>query len=175
MRMSGWPMAGRTVQWRDPASSHDTPSWRVLWILITRQPGSRCCIVGCIPEYRVLFMVVIRWCRCRWWRGRGGGGEQRQKGTGGLAAPCFPSPPVPPKAISEALFQNWLGAQDGVDGPSSRCENRGRQLAASVMYFRTDLPRAGRTAPFHGCQLAEAMRWRQTTSKRARATHRSLT
>jgi hypothetical protein len=94
---------------------------------------------------------------------RGGGGaeredgeEQRQKGTGGLGAPCL-TPPAPPKVISEALFQNWLGAHDGVDGPSSRCEDRGPQLAAKVMYFRTDLPREVRTAPFHGCQLAEVM------------------
>lgn len=142
---------------------------------ITRQPGSRCRIAGYIPEHRVLF-IVVRWCRCRCrWRGRAGWRGAKAKRDWGVSRPLLPLPPVPPKVISEALFQNWLGAQDGVDGPSSRCENRGRPLAASVMYFRTDLPRAVRTAPFHGCQLAESMRWRQTTSKRARATHRSLT
>lgn len=142
---------------------------------ITRQPGSRCRIVGYIPEHRVLF-IVVRWCRCRCrWRGRAGWRGAKAKRDWGVSRPLLPLPPVAPKVISEALFQNWLGAQDGVDGPSSRCENRGRPLAASVMYFRTDLPRAVRTAPFHSCQLAESMRWRQTTSKRARATHRSLT
>lgn len=102
----------------------DTPSWRFLWVPITRQPGSRCCIVGYIPT------EAPRTFHCHQvvWSVEGGGVERMEgsKGNKGLGVrrPLL-SPPVPPKVISEALFQNWLGAQDGVDGPSSRCENRG--------------------------------------------------
>ena len=93
-----------------------------LWIPTT---GSRCCIAGYIPSTAYFSRS---WCACGpswwWWRGGEDGGEQRhqghqgQRGTG-LGAPCF-SPPVPPKVISEALFQNWLGAHDGVDGLALR-------------------------------------------------------
>lgn len=51
--------------------------------------------------HRVLF-IIIRWCRCRRcrWRGREEGGEQRQKGTGGVSRPLLPLPP----GLSQSYF-----------------------------------------------------------------------